>query len=112
TLGVRFHRSPPPPPPTAAPRSAPLVPAPRGDSLAVRFRMPGAPSVALAGAWNARQPVRVRRLGAAVWAGTVGMRRGVCPCNRQVDRSDWVVPNGVATVPDGLGGMVAVLVVP
>jgi len=29
-----------------------------------------------------------------------------------VDGADWVVPNGVAAVPDGLGGMVAVLVVP
>jgi hypothetical protein len=32
--------------------------------------------------------------------------------NLQVDGSHWVVPNGVATVPDGMGGMVAVLVVP
>jgi len=112
TLGVRFHRSPRPPPPTAAPQWAPLVPEPRGDSLVVRFRMPDARSVAIAGDWNAWQPVQLRLLGEDVWEGTLVLRRGLYHFNLQVDRSDWVVPNGVATVPDGLGGMVAVLVVP
>ena len=112
TLGVRFHRSPRPPPPTAAPRWAPLVPEPRGDSLVVRFRMPDARSVAIAGDWNAWQPVRLRPLGDDVWEGALVLRRGLYHFNLQVDGSDWVVPNGVATVPDGLGGMVALLVVP
>jgi len=47
-----------------------------------------------------------------VWQGRLGLRRGVYHFNLLVDGSDWVVPNGVATVPDGLGGMVAVLIVP
>ncbi len=112
TLGVRFHHSPRAPPPTAAPQWAPLVPEPRGDSLVVRFRMPDARSVAIAGDWNAWQPVRLRPLGDDVWEGTLVLRRGLYHFNLQVDGSDWVVPNGVATVPDGLGGMVALLVVP
>ena len=112
TLGVRFHRSPRPPPQTAASQWAPLVPEPRGDSLVVRFRMPDARSVAIAGDWNAWQPVRLRPLGDDVWEGMLVLRRGLYHFNLQVDGSDWVVPNGVATVPDGLGGMVAVLVVP
>jgi len=112
TLGVRFRHSPRAPPPTAAPQWAPLVPEPRGDSLVVRFRMPDARSVAIAGDWNAWQPVQLRLLGEDVWEGTLVLRRGLYHFNLQVDRSDWVVPNGVATVPDGLGGMVALLVVP
>src|SRR5207244_7877354 len=77
TLGVRFHRSPRPPPPTAAPQWAPLVPEPRGDSLVVRFRMPDARSVAIAGDWNAWQPVQLRLLGEDVWEGTLVLRRGL-----------------------------------
>ena len=112
TLGVRFHRSPRPPPSTAAPQWAPLVPEPRGDSLVVQFRMPDARSVAIAGDWNAWHPVQLRPLGEDVWEGALVLRRGLYHFNLQVDGSDWVVPNGVATVPDGLGGMVALLVVP
>ena len=112
TFGVRFHKSPRPPPVAAVPQWAPLVPEPRGDSLVVRFRMPDARSVAIAGDWNGWQPVRLRPLGDDVWEGTLVLRRGLYHFNLQVDGSDWVVPNGVATVPDGLGGMVAVLVVP
>ena len=110
TFGVRLHKSPRPHP--AAARWAPLVPVPRGDSLVVRFRMPRAHSVAIAGDWNAWQPARLRLLSNDVWEGTLVLRRGLYHFNLQVDGSDWVVPNGVATVPDGLGGMVAVLVVP
>ena len=42
----------------------------------------------------------------------ITLGRGVYHFNLLVDGADWVVPNGVATVPDGLGGMVAVLIVP
>ena len=108
TLGVRFHKSPRVPPV----RWAPLVPASRGDSLVVQFRMPGARAVAIAGDWNAWQPVRLSPVGDDVWEGTLLLRRGLYHFNLQVDGSDWVVPNGVAAVPDGMGGMVAVLVVP
>ena len=74
--------------------------------------MPDARSVAIAGDWNAWQPVQLRPLGEDVWEGALVLPRGLYHFNLQVDGSDWVVPNGVATVPDGMGGMVAVLVVP
>jgi hypothetical protein len=108
SVGVRLHGS------ARKPRVplTPLVPGVRGDSLVVRFRMPGARSVAIAGDWNSWQPVALRPLGDEVWEGLLGLRRGLYHFNLQVDGSDWVVPNGVTTVPDGLGGMVAVLVVP
>ena len=88
------------------------MPTPRGDTLVVRFRMPGARSVAIAGDWNTWQPVPLRSLGDDVWEGALGLNRGVYHFNLLVDGSDWVVPNGVATVPDGMGGMVAVLIIP
>jgi len=112
TLGVRFHKSPRVPPVAAVPQWAPLVPVSRGDSLVVQFRMPGARAVAIAGDWNAWQPVGLRPLGNDVWEGSLVLRRGLYHFNLQVDGSAWVVPNGVARVPDGMGGMVAVLVVP
>jgi len=112
TFAVRLHKSLRPRPTAAVRRWAPLVPQPRGDSLVVQFRMPGARSVAIAGDWNAWQPARLRALGDDVWEGALVLRRGLYHFNLQVDGSDWVVPNGVAAVPDGLGGMVAVLIVP
>src|SRR5213079_3213198 len=59
TVGVRLHHA------ARAPRarSAPLVPAVRGDRLVVQFRMPGARSVAMAGDWNSWQEVALRPLG-------------------------------------------------
>src|SRR5207248_1344135 len=83
--------------------AAPLVPAVRGDRVVVQFRMLGARSVAMAGDWNSWREVALRPLGDDVWEGTLGLPRGVYHFNLLVDGSDWVVPNGVATVPDGLG---------
>ena len=61
--------------------------------------------------WNAWQGRPLRRLGGDLWEGTLVLKRGLYHFNLLVD-GNWVVPNGVATVPDGMGGMVAVLVVP
>ena len=108
SVGLRLHH----PARARRARAAPLVPAVRGDSLVVQFRMPGARSVAMAGDWNSWQEVALRPVGDDVWQGRLGLRRGVYHFNLLVDGSDWAVPNGVATVPDGLGGMVAVLIVP
>src|SRR5216117_2597764 len=110
------RRAIPPLPPRPAPDCSPAMGPPRAGTA---WRQPGraipdpdARSVAIAGDWNAWQPVRLRPLGDDVWEGTLVLRRGLYHFNLQVDGSDWVVPNGVATVPDGLGGMVAVLLVP
>jgi len=90
----------------------PLVPDRRGDSLFVRFRMPGARSVALAGEWNRWTPDPLRSLGGDLWEGAVTLPPGTYRFNLLVDGSSWVVPAGVATLSDGLGGLVALLVVP
>lgn len=113
SVGVRLRRSPRLAPGNAgAAKLSPLIAEMRGDSVVMRFRMPGARSVAIAGDWNAWKQDRLRPLGDDVWEDALVLPRGLYHFNLLVDGSDWVVPNGVATVPDGLGGMVAVLVVP
>jgi hypothetical protein len=112
TVGLRLHGPPRARRDPPVPKWAPLVPETRGDSLVVRFRMENARSVAIAGDWNAWQPVPLRPAGGDVWEGALLLGRGLYHFNLLVDEGDWVVPNGVASVPDGLGGMVAVLIVP
>lgn len=109
TLGVRLHGADRDRP---GPRWSPLVPEPRGDSLVVRFRFRGVRSVAMAGDWNEWHPVPLRELTGDVWEGTLALARGLYHFNLLVDGGEWVVPHGVATVADGLGGMVGVLLVP
>ena len=93
-------------------RWPPLVPERRGDSLIVQFRFPGVRAVAVAGDWNAWQARPMRRVGDDLWEATLVLARGLYHFNLLVDGRDWVVPRGVATVADGLGGMVAVLIAP
>jgi Glycogen recognition site of AMP-activated protein kinase len=96
----------------AARRFAALVPERRGDSVVVQFRFHGVQTVAIAGDWNTWEPSPLRVVGDDVWEGTMVLASGMYHFNLLVDGQTWVVPNGVATVPDGLGGMVAVLIVP
>lgn len=116
TVGVRLYATRPAPRPVARtgtrpPQLPPLIPERRGDSVVVRFRMEGATAVAIAGDWDDWQPRDLRSLGANLWEGALMLRPGTYHFNLQVDHRDWVVPGGVA-IADGLGGMVAVLVVP
>jgi hypothetical protein len=96
----------------AAPRpTRPLIPRMRGDSIVVRFRFPGAQSVAIAGNWDAWQTHPLRSVGADLWEGVFILARGQYQFTLLVDGRTWVVPAGVATVRDDRGGMVAVLLV-
>jgi hypothetical protein len=97
------------PPASSQPVLQPLIAQHRGDTLVVRFRMPGARSVAIAGNWNAWTPAPLRQLGDDIWEAPLQLAPGVYYFNLVVDGNDWVVPGGVATVPDGMGGVMAVL---
>jgi hypothetical protein len=110
TGGVRFYaarRA------VARPTSVlqPLVAEHRGDTVVVRFRMPGASSLAIAGNWNGWTPVPLRALGNDIWEAALLLQAGTYYFNLLVDGKEWVVPAGVAVVPDGMGGMLAVLTV-
>jgi len=97
------------PAPSPQPVLQPLIAQHRGDTLVVRFRMVGARSVAIAGNWNAWTPAPLRGLGDDIWEAMLRLAPGVYYFNLVVDGDEWVVPGGVATVPDGMGGVMAVL---
>lgn len=99
------------PTPTVLAQLAPLIAQRRGDSVVVRFRMDAQHSVAIAGDWNSWQPLPLRSLGGDIWEGAFILAPGTYHFNLLVDGAEWVVPGGVATVPDGMGGLVAVLTV-
>jgi len=80
-----------------------------GDTIVVRFRMPAARSVAIAGNWNAWTPSPLHALGDDIWEAALRLRPGTYYFNLVVDGREWVVPGGVATISDGMGGLIAVL---
>jgi hypothetical protein len=110
--GIRFFssRRALPASPARPPRPVlqPLVAEHRGDTAIVRFRMRGAQSVAIAGNWNAWTPALMRAVGDDIWEAALRLAPGVYYFNLVVDK-EWVVPGGVATIPDGMGGLIAVL---
>src|SRR3989449_2053576 len=94
----------------SAPVLQPLVAQHRGgDTIAVRFRMPAAQSVAIAGNWNTWTPEPLHGLGDDIWEAVMQLPPGTYYFNLVVDGKEWVVPGGVATIPDGMGGLIAVL---
>lgn len=110
--GVRFYttrRALAAPAPPSQPALQALVASRRGDSAVVRFRMPGATAVAIAGNWNAWTPAPLRALGDDIWEAALQLAPGVYHFNLLVDGKEWVVPGGVATIPDGMGGLLALL---
>jgi len=109
SLGARVGSTRPSPAATAR-QPRPLILRPHGDSVLVRFRFPGAQTVAIAGSWNQWQPQPLRSAGADLWEGVLAIARGQYHFTLLVDGRNWVVPAGVATVPER-GGVVAVLLV-
>ena len=95
----------------STPLLQPLIAERRGDTVVVRFRMPGATAVAIAGNWNAWTPMALRGLGNDLWEAALRLPPGTYYFSLLVDGKEWVVPGGVAVVPDGMGGMIAVLTV-
>ena len=116
TVGVRFFRTRRASVTTDSasnpgrPVLAPLVATHRGgDTVVVRFRMPAAHAVAIAGSWNAWTPEPLQGLGEDIWEAALRLSPGTYYFNLVVDGQEWVVPAGVATIPDGMGGLIAVL---
>ena len=74
-----------------------------------RFRMPAARSLAIAGNWNAWTPAPLQAVGDDIWEAALLLGPGTYYFNLVVDGVEWVVPAGVATISDGMGGLIAVL---
>jgi len=93
-----------------SPGLRPLVAEHRGgDTVVVRFHMPGAQRLAIAGNWNAWTPAPLRGLGEDIWEAALLLQPGTYYFNLVVDDTEWVVPGGTATISDGMGGLIAVL---
>jgi hypothetical protein len=108
--GIRFFTSRRSSAPVAPPALRPLVAEHRGgDTVVVRFRMPAARSVAIAGNWNAWTPAPLRALGDDIWEAALLLAPGTYYFNLVVDGNEWVVPGGVAAISDGMGGLLAVM---
>jgi hypothetical protein len=91
----------------------PLTAFKRGaDTAVVRFRMTGAHAVAIAGSWNEWKPDALKGLGDDIWEGALRLPTGTYYFNLIVDGTEWVVPAGIATIADNMGGQLAVLIVP
>ena len=112
TAGFRLYHARRDPPPPARSRWSAFVPERRGDSLVVRVRFDDARTVEIAGDWNAWRPAPLRSLGSGQWETALVLQPGLYHFNLLVDGAGWVVPNGVATIKDELGGLVGLLLVP
>ena len=54
-------------------------------------------------------PADLRALGNDIWEAALRLPPGTYYFNLVVDGRAWVVPGGVATISDGMGGLIAVL---
>ena len=107
--GLRIFAAPRGSTPPPKPLLQPLVAEHRGDTVVVRFRMPAAHSVDIAGTWNGWTRAPLRGLGDDIWEAALQLAPGTYYFNLVVDGNEWVVPAGVAVISDGMGGLLAVL---
>jgi AMP-activated protein kinase-like protein len=81
------------------------------DGVTLEFERRGARSVAIAGDWNSWLPTPLDNTRPDRWVVHLPLPPGVYHFTLLVDGRAWTIPSGVPSVPDGLGGRVAVLVV-
>jgi hypothetical protein len=109
TAGIRLHLS--IHPTTASPivTGGPLTVIRRAGRLAFRLRQPGARTVSIAGDWNAWTAAPLAHVGSDVWEVVLPLSPGFYHFALFIDGVAWTIPHGVPSVPDGMGGRVAVL---
>lgn len=108
TVGIRAHW-----PFHAAPRtllrSRTLAVFRQGAGIVIRLRLRDAQVVTIAGDWNEWAPAPLVRTGPDQWDLTVTLTPGPHRFLVFIDGAPWLIPDGVPSVPDGMGGRVAVL---
>ena len=77
----------------------------------VTFHVPGARSVAIAGEWNDWTPVVLRRLDDGRWRADLALPQGAHRFSLVINGRKWMVPPGIATLPDDMGGQVGLLII-
>ena len=79
--------------------------------ISLEFERHGVESVSIAGDWNGWVPTPLSATRPDRWKADLALRPGVYHFTLLVDGIAWTIPAGVPSLPDGLGGRVAVLVV-
>jgi hypothetical protein len=65
--------------------------------------------VSIAGDWNAWTAAPLAHVGSDVWEVVLPLSPGFYHFALFIDGVAWTIPHGVPSVPDGMGGRVAVL---
>ena len=79
--------------------------------ISLEFERHGVENVSIAGDWNGWVPTPLSATRPDRWKADLALPPGVYHFTLLVDGVAWSIPSGVPSVPDGLGGRVAVLVV-
>lgn len=77
----------------------------------VTFIVPGASNVAIAGEWNDWTPVALDRVDETRWRANLALPQGAHRFSLVVDGRRWIVPPGVVSMPDDMGGRVGLLII-
>ncbi len=112
-VGARVYLTPRPPAVRIrSPGRHPALAVRQGDSVRVRFRVPGAAHVAVAGDWTEWRPVALATTRRDVWEAWFRLAAGVYQFVLIIDGTRWTIPDAVARVRDGMGGEAGLLTVP
>lgn len=111
TVGLRIHRRSQTVPSKTLARTPRFSAVRRDGAVVFRVNQRDAQVVAVAGDWNAWTPAPLERVGADVWESSIPLGPGLHRFVVFVDGVAWQVPDGVPSVPDDMGGRVAVLTV-
>ena len=80
-----------------------------GGGIVIRLRLGDAHRVEIAGDWNEWTPTPVPESDPGEWELFVALPAGPHRFMVLIDGAPWRIPDGVPSVPDGMGGRVAVL---
>jgi len=75
------------------------------------LRRPGVRSISIAGDWNGWTRVPLAQVRPDVWEVVLHLSNGIHTFTLFLDGKAWVIPEHVPSIPDGLGGRVAVLTI-
>ena len=96
---------------SASPQRGITVETVEGGHQRVTFLVPGASNVSIAGEWNDWTPVALERVDETRWRANLALSPGAHRFSLVVDGRRWIVPPGVASLPDDMGGRVGLLVI-
>jgi 1,4-alpha-glucan branching enzyme len=83
----------------------------RGGLREIRVHAPDAESVELMGDFTGWETVKLETAGGGWWSGSFRVPPGIHELNVRLDGKGWIVPRGLNSRADELGGSVGILIV-